>query len=105
MASGRYLCSQLLTLSHDEGATIVNLEEIFAGGAVVESETAVPVDAEVELRCGEVYFAGKVMVVEEHGFGWRLSIEFAQHTPWLIEEFRPEHLFDPAAIPGASSAR
>ena len=101
MSPGRYLCSQLVTLSHEEGATIVNLEEIYAAGAVVESETAVPVDAGVELRCGQAYFAGKITAAEAHDFGWRLSVLFSPETPWRPEQFRPEHLFDPATVPGA----
>jgi hypothetical protein len=35
---------------------------------------------------------------EEHAFGWRLAFEFSPLTPWSIDHFRPEHLFDPAAM-------
>jgi hypothetical protein len=98
MPPRRYLCSQLVTLSWEEGATVVNLEEIQPGGGVLESETEVPPDSEVEIRCGAAYFAGKVKKAEEHEFGWRIAVEFSPLTPWSIEHFRPEHLFDPDAM-------
>jgi hypothetical protein len=102
MDAPRYLCSQLVTLSWDDGATIVNLEEIQAEGCVLESETELPVGDEVEIRCGEVFFAGKITKAEEHGFGWRIEVEFSPLTPWSIERFRPEHLFDPASMSGTT---
>ncbi|MES1262237.1 MAG: hypothetical protein ABUS49_10920 [Acidobacteriota bacterium] len=105
MRPARYLCSHLVTLSRREGAVIVNLEEIYTGGAVLESETPLPADAEVELRCGAVCFAGKVTAAEEHAFGWRISLEFSPRTPWSPDLFRPEHLLDPASIAAARNTR
>jgi hypothetical protein len=98
MGSPRYLCSQLVSLSWEGGETTANLEEIQADGGVVESDAEVAVGAQVEIRCGEVLLAGKVTRAEEHAFGWRLAVEFSPLTPWSIEHFRPEHLFDPAAM-------
>jgi hypothetical protein len=94
MAAPRYLCSQLVTLSHEEGAVIVNLEEIEPSGCVVESETQIPENADVEIRCGAAWFAGMVTQAEEHGYGWRVSVSFSPETPWKIGDFRPEHLLD-----------
>ena len=102
--SARYLCSQLVTLSWEEGGLIVNLEEIHERGCAFESEVAVPVGAPVEIRCGAVYFEGKIAAAEEHSFGWRLEVEFADWTPWSLERFRPEHLFDPASLAAKKAA-
>jgi hypothetical protein len=98
MDAPRYLCSQLVTMSWDDGATTANLEEIQAGGCVIESEIGIAVGDELEIRCGTVFFAGQVTKAEEHAFGWRISVTFSPLTPWRIEQFRPEHLFDPAAM-------
>jgi hypothetical protein len=98
MGRPRYLCSQLVALSWEAGETTANLEEIQADGGVVESDSEVAPGAAVEIRCGEVVFAGKVMRAEGHAFGWRLAVEFSPLTPWSLEQFRPEHLFDPAAM-------
>src|SRR5260370_15601071 len=49
MDAPRYLCSHLVTLSWQQGATIVNLEEIQADGCVIESETELPADEAVEI--------------------------------------------------------
>jgi hypothetical protein len=94
----RFLCSQLVTLSWEEGATVVNLEEIEERGCLLESEAALPVGEAVEIRCGRVFLAGKITKAEEHGFGWRVEVEFSPLTPWSIERFRPGHLFDPASV-------
>lgn len=94
----RYLCSQLVTLAWEEGATIVNLEEIQESGCVVESEAELGAGVEVELHCGGADFKGKVTKAEVHGFGWRIAIEFSPATRWKLGDFRPEHLFDPASL-------
>jgi hypothetical protein len=94
----RYLCSQLVTLSWEGGETIANLEEIQAGGGVLESDAELIVGAAVQIVCGTVYFEGEVTKAEGHAFGWRVAVEFSPATPWSMEQFRPEHFFDPAAM-------
>jgi hypothetical protein len=99
-----YLCSQLVTLSNKSPASTVkvestvNLEEVWIGGAVLESEAAVEEDARVEIRCGTAFFAGRIVQVERHDFGWRFEVEFSPLTPWSPEQFRPLHLLDPAKL-------
>lgn len=101
----RYLCSQLVTLRWNGGAVIVNLEEIQAAGAVLESEVEVPLDSRVEIRCGSVYFEGTLTRSERHDSGFRVEVELSPLTPWSIERFRPEHLLDLSQLgkgPGVS---
>ena len=88
----RYLCSQLVEFRNGANEATVNLEEIWESGAVLESEEPVEEGAWAEIRCGAAYFAGHVVDVERHDFGWRLTIEFSPMTPWKPEEFEPEHL-------------
>ena len=99
MEAGRYLCSHLVTLSWKDGASgvtqsIVNIEEIWAEGAVLESEAVAPVGSSAEIRCGKTFFAGKITRADVHEFGVRIEIEFSPLTPWSVERFRPEHLLD-----------
>ncbi len=94
----RYLCSQLVELRIGTGEaaavdpTIVNLEEIWESGAVLESEEPVEAHQRAEVRCGKVFFSGEVVEVERHEFGWRVTVQFSPMTPWRREAFQPEHL-------------
>ena len=90
--STRYLCSQLVKLRIGAKEFMVNLEEIWSNGAELESEQAVETGARAEIRCEGAFFAGRIAEVEEHEFGWRLTMEFSPMTPWKPEEFRPAHL-------------
>ena len=94
----RYLCSQLVALRCGEFETIVNLEEIWESGAVVECEDAPPLASYAELHCGGVTLFGSLKSVDQHAFGWRAEIEFSPLTPWTPERFYPAHLFDPSQM-------
>jgi hypothetical protein len=95
----RYLCSQLVAFRNSSaGDRIVNLEEIWKSGAVLESEEPVEEGTKVEIRCGSAFFAGRISHVELHEFGWRFEVEFSPMTPWSPEQFRPEHLLDPSTL-------
>jgi|HubBroStandDraft_6_1064221.scaffolds.fasta_scaffold89376_3 hypothetical protein len=103
----RYLCSQLVELRirtpepglPQEANRIVNLEEIWTTGAVLESEEPAEEGAKAEIRCGAAFFAGSIVHVERHEFGWRLEMEFSPMTPWNAEQFQPEHLLDISKTP------
>ena len=99
MSSQRFLCSHLVSLTDGSAADrIVNLEEIWTSGAILEAETAVTRGAQVELRCGPAVFRGRIVEVEPHEFGYRFEVEFSPKTPWRAEEFRPDHLLDTSAL-------
>jgi hypothetical protein len=94
MNSQRYLCSQLVTLINSSCETVVNLEEIWKTGAVLESEDPVEEGAQVEIRGGPASFAGRVVRVEPHEFGCQFEVEFSPMTQWNPDRFRPEHALD-----------
>ena len=94
MSAPRYLCSDLVTLRIGAVESTVNLEEIGQDGAAIESEDPIVDGVRVEVRCGSVFFSGKVVQVEQHEFGWRAEIEFSPLTPWSPEQFRPQHMLD-----------
>jgi hypothetical protein len=88
----RYLCSDLVVLKTKDGESIVNLEEIFASGAVFESEKPVESGLKLELHGGTARFYGFATCVEHHEFGWRVIMDFSPLTPWSPEIYRPKHL-------------
>jgi len=88
----RYLCSELVPLRVNSREFFVNLEEIWQSGAVLESEEPVPEGARFEIRHDAVFFAGEVIRVERHQFGWRIEVRFSPLTFWNPEEFRPLHM-------------
>ena len=92
MSAQRYLCSDLVTLRLSAADFVVNLEEIWRNGAVVESEVEVQEGAAVEIRAGAVLFAGRIVHVESHEFGWRLEVTFSPLTPWNLETYQPRHM-------------
>jgi hypothetical protein len=100
MNAPRYLCSELVTLRVSSIGSIVNLEEIWREGAILECEDAVEDGVAVEMQCGDVVFAGRVIQVERHEVGWRVEVEFSQGTPWDQERFQPRHMLDASQFDG-----
>jgi hypothetical protein len=90
----RFFCSQLVALINNSLESIVNLEEIWENGAVLESEEAVNEGSKIAMRCGPAFFAGRIVQVERHEFGWRFEVEFSPMTPWNLQKFQPQHLLD-----------
>ncbi len=76
---------------------IVNLEEIWTNGALLESEESVEEGAKVEIFAAEPHFSPAVSfeaAKRQRIFGWRFEVEFSPLTPWNVEKFQPEHLLD-----------
>ena len=98
MGAHRYFCSELVFLEASETRAVVNLEEIWTTGAVIESETPVESGLRFRLRAGSHTFWGQAIMVEPHEFGWRVEVEFSPMTPWKPEEYSPQHLLDPSTL-------
>jgi hypothetical protein len=90
----RYQCSHLVALRSNSAESVVNLEEIWKSGAVLESEDPVEEGARVEIRSETAFFAAQIVQVERHDFGWRFEVQFSPMTPWNPQRFQPEHLLD-----------
>jgi hypothetical protein len=88
----RYLCADLVTLHCAAGDVIVNLEEIWKTGAVIECEHEPAAGEAVQIRAAGARLSGTILSIEAHEFGWRAEIAFSPLTPWRIETFRPQHL-------------
>lgn len=101
MGERRYLCSELIFLEAEKTRTVVNLEEIWTTGAVIECETppgTLDLGMRVRLRAGNRTFWASVTAAEQHEFGCRVAVEFSPMTPWKPEEYTPHHLFDPSSL-------
>ena len=96
----RYLCSDLVTLRIKSVDSIVNLEEIWREGAMLECEDPVEDGAVVQMRCSSACFAGRAIKIERHEFGWRVEVEFSPLTPWNQEKFQPRHMLDVSRFGG-----
>ncbi len=91
----RYLCSDLVVLKTASHEFTVNLEEIWAAGAIVDAEDALEQGAEMTIRGGGGQeFSGRVVRVIQHEFGWFAEVEFAPLSPWSKERFLPLHLLE-----------
>jgi hypothetical protein len=94
----RFLCSHLVVLRNNSVESVVNLEEIWETGAVLESEEPVEAGSRVEIRCGKTFFSGRIVGVEAHEIGWRCEVAFSPMTQWNPDEFQPAHLLDVADL-------
>jgi|HubBroStandDraft_1064217.scaffolds.fasta_scaffold721174_2 hypothetical protein len=94
----RFLCSHLVVLRNNSVDSVVNLEEIWEIGAVLESEEPVEEGSRAEIRCGKTFFAGRIVRVEAHEIGWRFEVEFSPMTRWNPDEFQPAHLLDASEL-------
>lgn len=100
MTASHHLCSHLVRLRADDREQWVNLEEIWATGAVLECEEEVPVGALTTISADDATFCGRATAVERHEFGWRVELVFSSGTPWNVELWKPEHLLDPGKFAG-----
>lgn len=94
MNSPRYMCSHLVRFRSAGQECVMNLEEIWETGAVLESEAPVEAGVRAELRSETAFFSGDVVEVEEHEVGWRVRMDFSPMTRWRPEVFRPGHLVE-----------
>ena len=100
----RYLCSELVTLRFAGESRVLNLEEIDAAIAVLDSEDPLPVGIPAEIDTGFCRFSGTLVSADRTPLGWRIEFEFAPSDPWSIDRFRPSHLLDPSTLPETGSA-
>ena len=98
MDTPRYLCSHLVRLVTDDREQWVNLEEIWAAGAVLGCEEEVEEGTLVLILSDDQSFEAQVTAVKLDEPGWRLEVAFSPLTPWTAEKWLPEHAFDPAKL-------
>jgi hypothetical protein len=89
----RYLCSELVTLTIAGQSSVVNLEEIWRSGAVIEAEENIPAGVSANLQAGALRLDISIERVEKHAYGYRVEVSFADAV-WTPELFTPAHLTD-----------
>lgn len=98
MDATRYLCSELVEIEANGVRATVNLEEIWAGGAVMEAESPLEAGTHCRMRAGNRSYWCTVALVDLHTFGCRVQLEFSPMTQWKVEEYSPQHLLDPSTL-------
>lgn len=95
----RYLCSDLVKLVA-EGAQPVTviLENISASEACVQSDSAVPEGARVELICRDTRLTGAVRSCLPRDDAYFVDIVFDAGSQWSMEKYKPRHLLDPREV-------
>ncbi len=99
----RFLCSELISSQwldeegHEE-KQIVNLEEIWCGGAALQCEDALPEGALITLDCGKAVYRGHVVSCRRDLGGFTAEIEFEPGYQWSRSDFEPGHFFDPHSL-------
>ncbi|MEP6716381.1 MAG: hypothetical protein ABJC09_12480 [Terriglobia bacterium] len=87
----------MVTLTWYDGAQslsqIVNMEEIWVEGAVLECEESVTAGVQASIEWGGFRLAGLVAEAAAHEFGWRVELEFSPQTPWSPEAAPPAHMY------------
>ncbi len=92
----QFLCSHLITVMENNRKTTANLERIWAGGATVNAEESI--DPGTELHLPDLGVTARVVFTEVDDAGFYLDLEFTPPYRWTVEQFRPQHLTDPALL-------
>jgi hypothetical protein len=105
----RLLCAHLVTLVLDAGnrkgpSVLANLEDISTGGACLQMDQPIPIDAKVRLICASCEFRGRVRHCQFREIGYYAGIQFEAGNEWSVQKFVPDHLLDPAALAASLGA-
>jgi hypothetical protein len=95
-----YLCSDLVVLRWNDGsdAAIVNLEEIWSQGAVIQMDSPLPAGTRVRLELEDCDYSGQVDACEFQKIGHYITLRFVGGDKWSPDIYTPEYLLDPAAL-------
>ncbi len=99
----RLLCADLVEIEWREDAgrrrrSIANLEDISASGACLQTDTAIPLNAQVLIRYPSGALRGEVRYCVYREIGFYVGVQFEEGTKWEESHFRPRHLFDPGSL-------
>jgi hypothetical protein len=97
------LCSELVTALWTDAfgqrqEAVVNLEEIWPEGAILQFEYPMRPGVEVEFRSESHRFEGAVVESRSDFVGQFVEIQFADGCRWSREMYEPDHFFDPKSL-------
>jgi hypothetical protein len=102
---GRLLCSDMVQIEWKafagwDSSALSLLEEISPTGASILTDTPIPVDSAVRIRCGEKTLEGIVRSCAHSDLGHSVAMEFNADQQWSPRVFRPKHLLDVQNLKG-----
>jgi hypothetical protein len=98
-----FLCSDLVTARWTDAfgqrqETTVNLEEIWATGAVLQFEFPVRAGTRIWVRLGQRIFEGTVVTSKADFVGQLVEVRFSDRHRWSRSLYEPAHLLDPQTL-------
>jgi hypothetical protein len=101
---GGVLCSEIVDLHLQSSALRerelkVNLEEIWATGALFQTEVRLPPSTSLWFSGGGFEFRGKVITQTSiKGIGYLVEMRFEPGCTWSLRKYRPKHFFNPMVL-------
>jgi hypothetical protein len=108
--SRRLLCAELVEVRWKDKAgrlrrLVANLEDISRSGVCLQSETAVPLDTAIIIRCEGLDYPGTVRYCLDRDESNFIGIAFDEGTQWSRLQYRPQHMLDPRELVLRASRR
>jgi len=103
-APGAVMCSEIVSLHFQsrEGPECelkVNLEEIWASGALFQTDAPIRPFTAVWFAVGACEFRGQVIArTLARGLGVFVEMRFRPGCVWSEQKYRPQHLFNPVVL-------
>jgi hypothetical protein len=99
----RLLCADMVEIRWKDktGKTrraVANLEDISISGACLQLESAVPLNAKVQIGYAKGELTGTVRYCVYREIGYFLGVQFEEGNKWSQRSFKPMHLFDPRRL-------
>ena len=100
---GRCMCSELVNAAWEDvfgrwHEAVVNLEEVWAKGAMLQFEAPVRAEMRVRINLNGLSLDGRVSKCTADFVGFLVEIEFAEGQTWSRELYEPDHYFDPRTL-------
>ena len=97
------LCSELVTALWTDAfgqrqKRVVNLEEIWSGGAVLQFEEPLRIGTEICIATKGPEFGGTVVACKADFIGHFVKLEFSPGTEWSRQDYEPGHCLDPLSL-------
>lgn len=105
----RMLCADLVEIrwrdkAGKEQKAIANLEDISVSGACLQLDSAVPLQATIQIGYPKGKLLGRVRYCVYRDIGYFLGVEFDPGQKWTRLAFKPQYMFDPRRLVEPSSA-
>jgi hypothetical protein len=97
------MCSELVKASWQDTfgrkrETVVNLEEVWTNGALLQLESPVRPDTPIEMSVKGINFSGTVKKCSADFIGFQVEMCFVDGQEWSRDLCEPDHFFDPQSL-------